>query len=75
MNTIEEIENYYQQCKQYWIRSGNSPRVSERKALWWDCVETWNFDNSWNDAKREFVRRHNIEPDSPIPDESKIERE
>lgn len=74
MDTIEAVEEYFNTCKGYWERKGDPPSVAFCKALWWDCVETFNFGKSWNPAKIEFVNQYRrYTPGGPIPEESRVE--
>lgn len=55
MNTTKACWEYWETCKNYWVRTGNSEELAAAKAYWYDCREVWDFDHSWNDAKREFT--------------------
>lgn len=56
VKTKEEILAFYKQCKKFWVeRVGCTEAEAESRALWWDCVEAWDFDKSWTDVKRNFV--------------------
>ena len=70
----KEIENYFETCVAYWMRSGDSKKVATVKALWWDCVEVWNFDKSWNADKIEFINRYrHYKPYDPVPEAKFVE--
>lgn len=70
---MNEIENYFNLCKSYWMNNGDSEGVATVKALWWDCVEVWNTDKSWNDEKIIFVNNYrHYEPYDPIPEEKMV---
>ena len=73
--TAEGVREYFETCKAFWIRQGNPEGVATSKAFWWDCVEVWNADNKWNEAKKAFAKAfRNYEPFAPVPDETKVER-
>lgn len=55
-NKYYSAQEYFNQCKAYWINNGDSEDDAGYKALWWDCKEVWDFDNLWNAEKREFFR-------------------
>lgn len=40
----------------YWIRTGDCEADALAKAYWWDCVEVWNFDHSWDDEKTRWSK-------------------
>lgn len=64
------IKDYFDSCVSYWIERGDSKSVAVAKAIWWDCVEVWNFDKSWTDEKVAFIRQYrNYKPYDPIPEE------
>ena len=69
-----EIEKYFDVCRDYWVRNGDSKGVATSKAFWWDCVEVWNSDNSWNEDKRKFAKvwRGYVQG-SPVPDAKFVE--
>ena len=37
--TIEEVRKYFEQCKAFWLREGDSEIVARCKAFWWDIVQ------------------------------------
>ena len=45
---------YFDQCKAFWMRNGDSEEDASYKALWWDCKEVWDIDKSWNPEKEVF---------------------
>lgn len=47
-------KDYFEMCKRYWIGHGHNEAESSYRALWWDCKEVWDIDNSWDDEKRNF---------------------
>lgn len=69
---MERIEAYFNLCVGYWMSQGVSKGVATVRALWWDCVEVWNADKSWNDDKVAFIKKWRswYEPygDIPAPD-------
>lgn len=73
--TYEDCEKFFEECKNYWIRSGDSEGVATCKAFWWDFVECMNFDKSWNDAKRKFAMDwRGYVPGDPVPEAEYVER-
>ena len=73
--TYEGVKEYFELCKSYWMRNGDSAEVATSKAFWWDMVECFNFDKSWNDAKRKFAEEfRSYTPGDPVPDEKLVER-
>lgn len=74
ITTYDDCLQFFNQCKNYWKRNGDPDYIASCKAFWWDCVECWNFDKSWNDAKREFAQIHGYSEGQPVPDASIIER-
>lgn len=74
MKTYEDVLRYFNRCKAYYMRNGDSDAVATSKAFWWDCVEVFNFDKSWNDAKRKFAKEfRNYTPGDPVPDAKLVE--
>lgn len=75
METYEDVLKYFNSCKTYYMRNGDSEGVATSKAFWWDCVEVFNFDKSWNDAKRKFAKEfRNYCPGDPVPDAKFVEK-
>lgn len=71
--TYEGVQQFFEQCKAFWMRQGDTAGVATSKAFWWDCVECFNFDKSWNDAKRKFAKDfRNYNPGDPVPDEKLV---
>ena len=62
--TFDQVADFYSNCKAYWAR----------QAFWWDCVEVWNFDHSWNDAKRDFAEMFGYKEGDPVPSADLVER-
>lgn len=66
-STYDQVTAFFDACRSYWMRQGDADYVASSKAFWWDCVECWNFDKSWNDAKREFASIFNYKEGDPVP--------
>lgn len=63
------IQDYFNACVSFWMSRGDSKGIATIKALWWDCVEVWNADKSWNDEKIVFVNQYRkYKPYGPIPE-------
>lgn len=65
--TFDQVADYFATCKDFWLRQGDSERVATAKAFYWDCVEVWNFDHSWNDAKRDMAAMFGYTEGDPVP--------
>ena len=72
--TFDQVADFYSNCKAYWIRQGDPEHVASAKAFWWDCVECWNFDHSWNEAKRDFAEMFGYKEGDPVPSADLVER-
>ena len=72
-STAEGVQKYFKMCKRYWTDRGASDGIATSKAFWWDCVEVWNADNSWNDAKRDMAAMFGYTEGDPIPNTYDIE--
>ena len=73
MKDMNKIEEYFNTCVNYWERQGFSKGVATIRALWWDCVEIWNADHSWNDEKIEFVNKwRRYKPYDAIPEADRV---
>lgn len=71
--TYQDCERFLKECKAYWMSKGDSEKVSEAKAFWWDMIEGWNFDKSWNAEKERFAMDfRGYKRGDPIPDESVV---
>lgn len=71
---MEKIESYFKACVEYWMSTGVSKGVAIVRAIWWDCVEVWNFDKSWTDEKVEFINRYRkYKPYDPTPKAKAVE--
>ena len=71
---MQDIREYFDHCVSYWISSGVSKGVATVRALWWDCVEVWNADKSWNEDKIKFINQYRrYKPYDPIPEEKMVE--
>jgi hypothetical protein len=74
-DTYEGVQTFFDQCKAYWMRNGDPEGVATSKALWWDLVECFNFDNSWNEAKKQFVKDfRGYVPGNPVPEAKLVEK-
>ena len=70
-----DVRQYFDMCKRYWMSTGDSEGVATSKAFWWDCIEVWNADDSWNEEKEKFALEfRNYHKGDPIPEESLIEK-
>ena len=66
---MDEIKKYFDLCVAYWERQGDSKGLATSKAIWWDCIEVWNADKSWNDDKIAFINQYRkYKPYDPIPE-------
>lgn len=71
---MNNIESYFNSCVNFWVSTGVSKGVATVRALWWDCVEVWNFDKSWTPEKVEFINRYRrYEPYGPVPEAKRVE--
>ena len=71
--TIEEVKHYYEQCKAFWVRQGNSEAVASCKAFWWDIVQISN-QWGWTDAKEQFALECcGYKPYDPEPTKEEVE--
>ena len=73
--TMSDIEAFFDACVNFWItRCGCSKDVATVRAIWWDCVEAWNIDRSWDENRISFINRfRKYNPYDPIPEESLVE--
>ena len=70
----EKVEEYFNSCKQYWIRQGLPMSQVMSRVIWWDCVEVWNMDKSWNAAKVAFINQYRrYRPYGPTPEKEAVE--
>lgn len=70
---MKDIQMYFDACVKYWQSTGCSKAAAVSRAIWWDCVEVWNVDRSWNDNKISFINRYrSYKPYDPVPDESLV---
>lgn len=75
VKTMEEVITFFESCKAFWMRQGDAPSVATCKAFWWDCVEAWNFDRVWNDAKEKFAMEfRGYKPGDEVPSEEKVKK-
>lgn len=71
---MERIKMYFEACVNYYLSRGDSKEVAVAKAFWWDCVEVWNIDKSWDPDRIAFVNQFvHYEPYTEIPSEEEIE--
>ena len=71
---MDNIKSYFESCINYWMSTGVSKGVATVRALWWDCVEIWNADKSWNDDKIAFVNSYRkYKPYDPVPEAKLVE--
>lgn len=71
--TISEVRAYFEQCKAFWLRQGDSETVAACKAFWWDIVQISNL-FGWTDAKRQFAKEFcGYEPHTPEPTKAEVE--
>ena len=56
LNTVEEVQQFFDQCVAFWQRQGDDLDVARCKAFWWDIVEISDSFDGWNDAKRQFAK-------------------
>lgn len=69
-----EIEKFFNDCVNFWMRNGCTKGVATVRAIWWDCVECWNIDKSWDENKIKFINRYRrYNPYDPVPDEKSVE--
>ena len=70
---IKEIKKYFDSCVAYWMSNGDSKGLATVKAIWWDCVEVWNFDKSWTDENIKFINQYrSYKPYDSIPEPSRV---
>ena len=70
----EEVERYFTQCRDFWIRQGLPMSIAMARTIWWDCCEVWNFDKSWTPAKIAFINQYRqYTPYGPIPEKKAVE--
>ena len=55
LNTLEDVQQFFDQCVAFWQRQGDDLDVARCKAFWWDIVEISDGFDGWNDAKRQFA--------------------
>lgn len=73
-NTIEEVKEFFEQCKAFWIRQGNSELIASCKAFWWDIVEVSNAFNIWTPGKEQFAKEFcGYKPHDPEPAAKDVE--
>ena len=73
--TGDYIQQYFDACVNYWMRQGCSRGLATVRTIWWDCVETWNTDHTWTDAKVKFINKYRkYEPYGPVPEKERVEK-
>lgn len=73
-NTIEEVKAFFEQCKAFWMRQGDSEGVATCKAFWWDIVQISN-QYGWTPAKEQFALEFRCyKRGDPEPAASAVER-
>ena len=71
---MDKIKEYFNSCVNYWMSTGVSKWVATCRVIWWDCVDVWNTEKSWNDDKVAFVNQYRkYKPYDPIPEEDRIQ--
>ena len=45
---------------EYWKMTGDSESVALSKAYWWDYIEVWNYDKSWDEEKKQWCKCFNL---------------
>ncbi len=71
---MNEIEAYFRACVKYWMSTGLNEGHAIVRAIWWDCVEVWNADKSWNKDKVNFINKfRRYQPYEPTPDDKLVE--
>lgn len=69
-----KVYDYFNLCRDYWLTTGDRLGVATSKAFWWDCVEVWNADKSWNEEKEEFAWSFRAyKPYDPVPSARVVE--
>lgn len=73
-NTIEEVKAFFEQCKSFWMRQGDSEGVATCKAFWWDIVQISN-QYGWTPEKEQFALEfRGYKRGDPEPAASAVER-
>lgn len=71
--TIEEVREYFDQCKAFWLRQGDSETVAACKAFWWDIVQISNL-FGWTPGKEQFAHEFcGYKPHNPEPAKEEVE--
>ena len=72
--TVSEVETFFNECKNFWLRLGNSEAVATCKAFWYDLVEVSNEFDAWGPAKEQFAYDFaGYKPGDRMPDDTEIE--
>ena len=74
-DTIEAIEAYFEQCRQYWLRNGDMEAVAFAKAFYWDCIEIWTYARKeWTSAMEKFAMdTRGYRKGDPLPPPERVE--
>lgn len=71
--TIEEVRDYFDKCRSFWLRNGDSETVATCKAFWWDLVQISN-QFGWTMAKERFAQDFcGYKPYEPEPTKEEVE--
>ena len=71
---MKNIKAYFDGCVKYWMEMHHLNKdAAIVRVIWWDCVEVWNADKSWDDDKIAFINQYRkYKPYDPIPKEKCI---
>lgn len=73
-NTIEEVREFFEQCKNFWLRQGSTELVAKCKAFWWDIVQVSNVYDCWTPGKEQFALEFcGYHPHDPEPTKEEVE--
>lgn len=71
---MDNIKNYFDSCVSFWMSTGLSKGAATVRAIWWDCVDVWNFDKSWTEDKVKFINQYRkYKPYDPVPEAKRVE--
>ena len=74
LDTLEAVQQFFDQCVAFWVRQGDSRAVACCKAFWWDIIEVSNAFDTWTPAKEEFVFKYRgYRRGDPEPEASRVE--
>lgn len=72
-NSVEEVQQFFDQCVAFWQRQGDDLDVARCKAFWWDIVEISDSFDAWGDAKLQFANNLcGFKPGGKIPCEADV---